>query len=94
LYDGRLLRQAPIEVHMQAVEVKRFLESQLPGVRVEVEGEGCNFQLNIIADELAALSPVKRQQQIYAHLNPWIADGSIHAVTMKFFSQADWAARS
>ncbi len=79
---------------MQAVEVKRFLESQLPGVRVEVEGEGCNFQLNIIADELAALSPVKRQQQIYAHLNPWIADGSIHAVTMKFFSQADWAARS
>ena len=45
---------------MQAVEVKRFLESQLPGVQVEVEGEGCNFQLNIIADELAALSPVKR----------------------------------
>ncbi|PTU76281.1 BolA family protein [Pseudomonas mangrovi] len=79
---------------MQAVEVKRFLESQLPGVQVEVEGEGCNFQLNIIADELAALSPVKRQQQIYAHLNPWIADGSIHAVTMKFFSRADWAARS
>lgn len=79
---------------MQAVEVKRFLESQLPGVRVEVEGEGCNFQLNIIADELAALSPVKRQQQIYAHLNAWIADGSIHAVSMKFFSRADWAARS
>lgn len=79
---------------MQAVEVKRFLESQLPGVQFEVEGEGCNFQLNIIADELAALSPVKRQQQIYAHLNPWIADGSIHAVTMKFFSRADWAARS
>jgi len=79
---------------MQAVEVKRFLESQLPGVQVEVEGEGCNFQLNIIADELAALSPVKRQQQIYAHLNPWIADGSIHAVTMTFFSRADWAARS
>jgi acid stress-induced BolA-like protein IbaG/YrbA len=43
---------------------------------------------------LAGLSPVKRQQQIYAHLNPWIADGSIHAVSMKFFSRADWAARS
>ena len=60
---------------------------------MEVEGEGCNFQLNVISDELAALSPVKRQQQIYAHLNPWIADGSIHAVTMKFFSRTDWAAR-
>ena len=79
---------------MQAVEVKNFLEEKLPGAKVEVEGEGCNFQLNVISDDLAALGPVKRQQQIYAHLNPWIADGSIHAVTMKFYSQADWLARS
>ncbi|MGO1270727.1 MAG: BolA/IbaG family iron-sulfur metabolism protein, partial [Pseudomonas helleri] len=56
--------------------------------------EGCNFQLNVISDELAALSPVKRQQSIYTHLNPWIADGSIHAVTMKFFSRAAWAERT
>ncbi|MGK9067266.1 BolA family protein [Stutzerimonas chloritidismutans] len=79
---------------MQAAEVKKFLEEKLPGAQVEVEGEGCNFQLNIISDELAALGPVKRQQKIYTHLNPWIADGSIHAVTMKFFSQADWAGRN
>ena len=50
--------------------------------------------LNVMSDELAALSPVKRQQQIYAHLNPWITDGSIHAVTMKFFSRAAWAERT
>lgn len=79
---------------MQAVEVKNLLEAKMPGTRIEVEGEGCNFQLNLISDELAALSPVKRQQQVYAHLNAWIADGSIHAVTMKFFSQAAWAERS
>ncbi|CAE6941780.1 MULTISPECIES: BolA family protein [Pseudomonas] len=79
---------------MQALEVKTFLEAQLSDTQVEVEGEGCNFQLNVISDELAGLSPVKRQQQVYAHLNPWIADGSIHAVSMKFFSRADWAARS
>lgn len=78
---------------MQAVEVKNFLEEKLPGTLVEVEGEGCNFQLNVVSDELAALGPVKRQQQVYAHLNPWIADGSIHAVTMKFFSLAEWQAR-
>ncbi|SFP88048.1 BolA family protein [Pseudomonas borbori] len=78
---------------MQAQEVKSLLEAKLPNTRVEVEGEGCNFQLNLIGDELAGLSPVKRQQQVYAHLNPWIADGSIHAVSMKFFSRADWAAR-
>ncbi|MBM7061580.1 BolA family transcriptional regulator [Pseudomonas sp. UL073] len=79
---------------MQAVEVKNLLEAKLADTRVEVEGEGCNFQLNLISDELAGLSPVKRQQQVYAHLNPWIADGSIHAVTMKFFSRAAWAERT
>ncbi|MCY1293437.1 hypothetical protein D9M68_499770 [compost metagenome] len=79
---------------MQAVEVKDFLEAKLTDTQVEVEGEGCNFQLNLISDELAALSPVKRQQQVYAHLNPWIANGSIHAVTMKFFSRAAWAERT
>lgn len=79
---------------MQALEVKDFLEASLPGVQVEVEGEGCSFQVNLISDELASLSPVKRQQQVYAHLNAWIADGSIHAVTMKFFSRAAWAART
>ncbi|MCC6074698.1 BolA family protein [Pseudomonas sp. GCM10022188] len=79
---------------MQAEDVKRHLEANLPGTRVEVEGQGCDFQLNLISDELAALSPVKRQQQIYAHLNDWIATGSIHAVTMKFFTQAAWAERA
>ncbi len=78
---------------MQAVEVKSFLEEKLSGAKVEVEGEGCNFQLNIISDEMIGMSPVKRQQQVYAHLNPWIVNGTIHAVTMKFFSSADWAQR-
>ncbi|HCE7318283.1 TPA: BolA family transcriptional regulator [Pseudomonas aeruginosa] len=79
---------------MQAEDVKSLLQEKLPGTQVKVEGEGCNFQLNLISDELAGQSPVKRQQQVYAHLNAWIADGSIHAVTMKFFSRAAWAERS
>jgi len=72
---------------MQAAQVKAFLEAKMDGVKVEVAGEGCNFQLTLISDELAALSAVKRQQRVYSHLNPWIADGSIHAVTMKFLAE-------
>ena len=79
---------------MQAVAVKQLLEEQLSNTLIEVEGEGCNFQLNIISDDLAGLSPVKRQQQVYTVINPWIADGSIHAVTMKFYTRTAWAERS
>lgn len=79
---------------MQAVEVKALIEAQLADTQVEVDGEGCNFQLLVISDSLAALSPVKRQQQIYALLNEQIANGSIHAVTMKFFTREAWASRA
>lgn len=77
---------------MQASEVENMIQSAIEGVTVEALGEGCNFQLNIVSDELAAQGPVKRQQAIYAVLNPLIADGSIHAVTMKFYSQEQWQA--
>ncbi|AQZ93429.1 BolA family protein [Halopseudomonas phragmitis] len=79
---------------MQASEVKQLIESSLADAQVEVEGEGCNFQLNVISDSLAALSPVKRQQQIYALLNDQIQSGAIHAVTMKFFTRQAWASRA
>lgn len=79
---------------MQASEVKTLIEQQLPGTQVEVEGEGCNFQLVLISDELAALSPLKRQKQIYALLSEPIADGRIHAVTMTFFTRQAWADRT
>ena len=79
---------------MQAQEVKSLLEAKLADTQVEVEGEGCNFQLYLISDELQALSPVKRQQRVNSHLLPHIDDGSIHAVTMKFFTRAAWAERA
>lgn len=79
---------------MQPEQVKQLIEPQLPDTEVLVEGEGCNFQLNVISDSLAAMSPVKRQQQIYALLGDQIADGSIHAVTMKFFTRDAWNQRA
>ncbi|MCL5041480.1 MAG: BolA family transcriptional regulator [Gammaproteobacteria bacterium] len=79
---------------MQAAEVKQLIEDQVPDTQVEVDGEGCNFQLFVISDEVAALSPVKRQQTIYAVLNDAITDGRIHAVTMKFFTRQAWASRA
>ncbi|RRJ83731.1 BolA family protein [Aestuariirhabdus litorea] len=73
-------------------EIKQLLESRLDGVEVQVEGEGCDFRLNLIGDELASLSPVKRQQLVYQHLNELIASGVIHAVNMKFYKREQWQA--
>lgn len=78
---------------MQAVEIKRLLEERLDGAEVIVSGEGCDFQLTVIFNQFSGILPVKRQQMVYAHLNDLIADGTIHAVTMRTFTCDEWAAQ-
>lgn len=75
---------------MSPGEIKQLLESKLDNVDVQVQGEGCDFQVILIGDDLASMSPVKRQQMVYQHLNDSIASGAIHAVNMKFYSCEQW----
>ena len=78
---------------MQAEAVKAMLEEQIHGSEVSVDGEGCDFRVTIISDQFQGLMPVKRQQMIYAHLNPLIASGEIHAVTMVTLTPAEQVSR-
>lgn len=77
---------------MQAEEVKRIVESQIEASQVVTAGEGCNFEITVISEVFAGLSPVKKQQMVYACLNEQIATGAIHALTIKTYTPAQWAA--
>ena len=71
---------------MLAEEVKALLDAQLDGCEFIVEGEGSNFQITAIGEVFADLSPVKKQQFVYGALTEKIADGSMHAVTIKTYT--------
>ncbi|RDL45781.1 BolA family transcriptional regulator [Marinomonas piezotolerans] len=75
---------------MNASEVKELLETKIQGSRVLAEGEGCNFQVTVIADAFDGLNTVKRQQLVYSHLQDAISTGAIHAVTMKTLTPAQF----
>lgn len=77
---------------MQAEDVKQVIESQLENSQVMTAGEGCNFEITVISNQFAGLSPVKKQQLVYACLNKQIASGDIHAVTIKTYTPEQWAA--
>lgn len=79
---------------MQAQEVKQIIESQLDGCTVYTSGEGCDFQVTVVGERFAGLSPVKKQQLVYACLTEQIASGAIHAVSIKTFTPEQWAAQS
>ncbi|WP_409523262.1 BolA family protein [Nitrincola sp. MINF-07-Sa-05] len=77
---------------MQAQEVKQIIESQLEGCQVITAGEGCDFQITVIGELFAGLSPVKKQQSVYACLQEQIASGAIHAITIKTYTPEQWQA--
>lgn len=68
---------------MNAAELKSILEEALPECRVEVEGEGGKYQVTVVGECFAGLTPVRRQQLVYGGLGSLIADGTVHAVSIR-----------
>jgi acid stress-induced BolA-like protein IbaG/YrbA len=71
-------------------EIKSLIEQGIAGATALVEGEGNKFQATVISENFAGLSLVKKQQLVYATINPQITSGVIHAITMQTFTPAEW----
>jgi acid stress-induced BolA-like protein IbaG/YrbA len=78
---------------MYAVDVKRMVEAGLEGCRAEVEGGDGRYTVTVVGEAFAGLTPVKKQQLVYGTLNEAIADGRIHAVTIRTFTPEQWGER-
>ncbi|KZY31114.1 MULTISPECIES: BolA family protein [unclassified Oleiphilus] len=79
---------------MQASEVEKLILDQMDDVEVRVESDGYHYQVTAIGEVFAGLSPVKKQQLIYACLNKYIIDGTIHAVIIKTYTPQEWAEKA
>lgn len=71
-------------------EIASMLKARLALHDVKVKSEGTHFQIIAIDDRFVDMSRVKRQQFVYAPLSELIADGTIHAVSIKTFDTAQW----
>jgi acid stress-induced BolA-like protein IbaG/YrbA len=81
------------EPTMQVDELKALLQAKLAGCDVvQVSGDGRHFDLIEVGAVFEGMTPVKKQQHVYAAINDYIADGSLHAVNMKTYTPAQWAA--
>ncbi len=76
---------------MSPEDVQALLSEKLDQCQVSVEGDGYKYEITVIGDVFEGLNAVKRQQFVYAALNEKIADGSVHAVTIKTYTPAQWA---
>lgn len=57
---------------------------------VKVEGDGYHYHLIIVSDAFMGKSKVARQQWVYGLLKDYITTGSLHALSMKTWTSAEW----
>ena len=73
-------------------EVQQYIAAGLPCTHLAVEGDGQHFFATIVSDEFEGKSRVMRHQRVYQALGDRMRE-QIHALSMKTFTPAEWAAQ-
>ncbi|WP_068544926.1 BolA family protein [Thalassotalea crassostreae] len=75
---------------MEVADIENLLNEALKLDELHVTFDGSQCKIIAVADMFDELSRVKKQQVVYAPLSDAINQGTIHAVTIKTFSTAQW----
>ncbi len=75
-------------------EIKELIEAAINTTHVSVKGDGGMFDTIVVSEQFAGLSPVKKQQMVYATVNSQITSGEIHALSIKAYTPQEWARAS
>ena len=67
-------------------EITEAIASAIECTELNVEGEGGRYEITIVSDAFAGLNRVRKQQAVYAPIKHLLADGSVHAVTIKAYT--------
>ena len=75
---------------MDNQEIENLLKESLALTEVHVKNDGSHFQIIAVSEQFSQMSRVKKQQFVYAPLAEVIAQGTIHAVSIKTFTEKEW----
>ena len=64
-------------------QIREAIRSRMPGAEVDAVVDGNRAMITVISDAFAGMSRVKKQQAVYACIDHLIANGSLHAVTIR-----------
>ena len=66
---------------IQAIE--QAVIAEIPGAEVDVELDGNRAVITVVSDVFVDLNRVQKQQKVYGCIDGFIADGRLHAVTIR-----------
>ena len=78
---------------MTAEELKSIIAAGLACDHIALEGDGRHWYATIVAADFDGKRLVQRQRLVYATLGNRMAPDEVHALSMKTYSPAEWAAQ-
>ena len=79
---------------MTTDEIKTMIEAGFDSAQVIVNGDNGMFDTTVVSEVFDGLSPVKKQQMVYATVNSQITSGEIHALSIKAYTPKEWETAS
>ena len=77
---------------MTADHIKDSIRAGLACEHITLEGDGRHWYAVIVSPEFEGKRPIARHQRVYATLGDKMARDEVHALSMKTFTPAEWAA--
>ena len=74
-------------------QIKQWIESGLPGSRVEIDGDGRHFQAIVLSDDFAGKTRIQRHQMVYDALGDRMK-AEIHALSLRTLTPDQWDQQS
>ncbi len=79
---------------MQPEQVKKLIETALPGAQAEIKSDdNTHFEAIVISEDFANKSTVKQHQMVYGALGDSIQSNDIHALSLKTYTPQEWENR-
>lgn len=78
---------------MNAEQLRSIIAAGLACTHLEVDGDGRHWSAVVVSDAFAGLRLIARHQKVYATLGQKIQTDEVHALSMKTYTPAEWAAQ-
>ena len=77
---------------MTAEQIQHLISTGLACDYITLEGDGRHWYATIVSAAFDGKRPIARHQMVYATLGSKMATDEVHALSMKTFTPAEWAA--
>lgn len=78
---------------MTSDDLQTLIAAGLNCEHLAVEGDGRHWYATIVSAEFEGKRSIQRHQRVYATLGEKIRTDEVHALSMKTFTPAEWAAQ-